>query len=128
MKKLVILAAAMEIPTGLVLILRPTVFTQLLFGVELSGPGPALGSLGGFALLALVIACWPPRGHSAPSTAAVHALLAFSFLCAAYLAYQGIVGERAGPLLWPAVAGHAALALLLLRSWLMSQRRSTTSR
>jgi hypothetical protein len=64
MKNLVFLAAALEIPTGAVLIFAPSDFTQLLFGAEMSGPGQALAPLAGFALLALAIACWPLRGAS----------------------------------------------------------------
>ena len=94
MKNLVILAAALEIPTGMVLIFAPSDFTQLLFGAEMSGAGQALAPLAGFALVALAVACWPVRGVPGPSAAAVRALLAFSFLCAVYLAYQGISAEK----------------------------------
>ena len=123
MSKLVILVAAVEIPTGLMLIFLPSVFTRLLFGADMSGPGQALGPLAGFALLALVIACWPPRGGFA-SAPAVYALLAFSFLCVVYLAYRGVAGEKIGPLLWPAAAGHALLMLLLFWGWRASRRQT----
>jgi hypothetical protein len=127
MKNLVFLAAALEIPTGAVLIFAPSDFTQLLFGAEMSGPGQALAPLAGFALLALAIACWPLRGASGPPASAVRALLAFSLLCAVYLAHEGISAERIGLLLWPAAAGHAVLALLLVRLWLAARRQSTAS-
>ena len=127
MKNLVILAAALEIPTGVVLILAPSYFTWLLFGAEMSGPGEALAPLGGFALLALAVACWPQRGASGPPASAVRALLAFSLLCAAYLAYRGLTAENTGLLLWPAAVGHAVLALLLARTWLAARHKSTTS-
>ena len=123
-KKLVMIAAAVEIPTALILILAPSVFTRLLFAAELSNPGKALAPLAGFALLALAIASWPSRGASAPATSAVRALLVFSLLCAVYLVYRGIAGADPGPLLWPAAAGHAVLALCLLWCWLASRQRS----
>lgn len=128
MKHLVTLAAAIEIPTGLVLVFDPSIFTRLLFAAEMSGPGDALGPLAGFGLLALAIACWPSRGGSAPAASAVCALLTFSLLCAVYLAYRGVTMDETGPLLWPATAGHAFLGLLLLWNWLAPRRQSTASR
>ena len=41
--------------TGLVLIIRPSLFVWLLFAAELSEAGQALGRLAGFALLALAV-------------------------------------------------------------------------
>lgn len=125
-KNLVAIAAAVEIPTGLVLILAPSVFTRLLFAADMSGPGQAFAPLAGFALLALAIACWPSRGVFAPPASAVRALLAFSLLYTVYLVYRGISGGEIGPLLWPAAAGHAVLTLLLLWCWL-APREGTTS-
>ena len=107
-----------EFPTALILILAPSVFTRLLFAADISGPGRALAPLAGFALFGLAIACWPSRGASVPATSAVRALFVFSLLCAVYLAYRGVVGADNGPLLWPAVVGHAVLAVCLLWCWL----------
>ncbi len=121
MKALVALAAAIEIPTGLVLIFDPSVFMRLLFGADMAGSYETLGPLAGFALLALALACWPSRGAAAPAAPAVRALLAFSLLCALYLAYQGVFGARTGILLWPAAASHAIVALALLWCWLATK-------
>jgi hypothetical protein len=127
MKKLVMIAAAVEIPTALILILAPSVFTRLLFAADISDAGKALAPLAGFALFALAIASWPSRGASVPATSAVRALLVFSLLCTVYLAYRGVVGANTGPLLWPAAAGHAVLTLGLLWCWLTSRQRSAAS-
>jgi hypothetical protein len=127
MKKLVTLAAAIEIPTGLILIFDPGRFMRLLFGVEMPGAGEALGPLAGFAIFALVIACWPSRTAVTPAASAVWALLSFSLLCVAYLAYIGVSGVRAGVLLWPAAVGHAVVALLLLWRWLATRRISNVA-
>jgi len=45
-------------------------FVRLLLGVELSEPGQIVGRLAGFALIALVLACWPRGGTegAAPSS------------------------------------------------------------
>ena len=42
---------------------------------------------------------------------------------ALYLAVLGIGGHWIGILLWPAVAGHAALSVLLGRAWAHSRRQ-----
>lgn len=107
------LAAGLEVGTGLVLIVSPSLFTRLIFGSALASPGPGLGRLAGIALLALALACWP-LGDSRAS-ASRRGLLLFSVLCAPYLIYRGIRGGATGPLLWPAAATHTALALLLAR-------------
>jgi hypothetical protein len=114
----VAVAAGVEVATGLVLIIRPSVFVWLLFGAELSGAGLALGRLAGFALLALALACWP--GGAADVRSALLALLVFSVLTTVYLAYLGISGALIGILLWPAVALHGVLTILLARGWLAS--------
>lgn len=127
MKHVVTLAAAIEIPTGLLLVFAPSKFTRLLFAADMFGPGDALGPLAGFGLIGLAIACWPSRGSSAPAAAAVRALLVFSLLCAAFLAYQGSVLDETGPLLWPAAVGHGCLGLLLLWYYLAMQRQQSAS-
>ena len=121
MKTLVAIAAAIEIPTGLVLILAPALFMRLLFGADAAGPGEAIGPLAGFALFALAIACWPPRGAAPAAPSAILALLVFSVLCAAYLIHQSVFGGKTGILLWPAAAGHALVAVLLLWRWLTTK-------
>jgi len=108
-------AAGLEVGTGIVLIASPSLFTRLLFGSELSSPGPGVARLGGFALLSLALACWPTRDTAAGPP--LRAMLLFSVLCAAYLVYRGLRGGAIGPLLWPAAALHAVLALFLARAW-----------
>ena len=43
-------------------------------------------------------------------------MLTYGVLAALYLAYVGIRGESTGILLWPAVAAHAIIVVLLLRA------------
>ena len=71
----------------------------------------------GIALIALGVACWPGR-------TALCGMLTYSALATAYLAYLGIRGHWVGPLLWPAVALHAVLTILLARAWLMLPKSS----
>ena len=114
-KTLLRFAAGAEVGTGVLAIASPSLFTRLLFGLDLSSPGPGVARLGGFALLALAVACWPTRDSAAGPP--LRAMLLFSVLCAAYLIWRGIRGGATGPLLWPAAALHTALALLLARAW-----------
>jgi hypothetical protein len=116
----VAVAAAVEVMTGVGLIIRPTLLVWLLFGTELSGGGQALGRLTGFALLALVLACW--SGIGAEARSALRALLLFSLLTTIYLRLSGGGRELVVILLWPAAAGHAVLTILLARSWLSGPR------
>jgi len=106
-------AAGIEIGTGVLLIVRPSLFVWLLFGAEVPPTGEALGRLAGFALLALAIACWPRWQNSAQSIAVLRALLLFSLLTSTYLLYLGLGGGAAGPLLWPACAVHAGVSVFL---------------
>jgi len=110
-------AAAIEAGTGLVLVIFPSLFVWLLLGVELSEPGQVVGRLAGFALIALVLACWPRGGAVSAAASSLQALLVLSVLVALYLVYLGIGGRLVGPLLWPAVVLHSAVAIALARAW-----------
>jgi hypothetical protein len=114
----VLIAAAVEVISGLVLIIRPSLFIWLLLAADLTAPGKILGRLAGLALLALAVACQPMINAGGRTESAVQALLVFSALAALYLVYVGIHGELVGVLLWPAAATHAGLAILLARDWL----------
>jgi hypothetical protein len=111
-----LVAASVEAVSGLVLIIRPSLFIRLLLGAGLTLPGEILGRLAGLALLALVLACRPVMKAGSEVSSAVRALLVFSLFAALYLVYVGIRGELVGVLLWPATATHAGLAILLARA------------
>jgi hypothetical protein len=49
-------------------------------------------------------------------------MLTYSLLATLYLIYHGAGGERAGKLLWPAVAVHAVLTIVLARAWFNERR------
>ena len=111
-------AAVLEAATGLVLIALPARVADLLLGAPLSGAGTALARCFGIALLALGLACWPGRARAESGSAALRAMLAYNVLIALCLADLGAVRHLGGVLLWPAVALHAVVALLLVRGWL----------
>jgi hypothetical protein len=48
-------------------------------------------------------------------------MLIYSVAVTLYLAYVGFAGGFVGVLLWPAVALHGALSILLARCWVASE-------
>jgi hypothetical protein len=115
MNKVLIFAAVAEAATGLVLLIVPSLVGQLLLGEGLSGVAIPIGRVAGIALIALGIACWP----GSP----LLGMLTYSALVTLYLAYLGFAGGLNGVLLWPAVALHALLSILLGRAWLATEAR-----
>jgi len=115
MKGALAFAAVSEAVTGLALLTVPSLVAQLLLGEPLAGVAIAVARVCGIALIALGIACWP-----GPPLAG---MLTYSGAVTLYLAYLGFAGGLSGVLLWPAVALHAVLTVLLGRA-----RRATDVR
>jgi len=115
MKKLLTMAAVGELATGFALLVAPSIVGRLLLGAELTGVAIPVARVLGIALIALGIACWP-------GLTALCGMLTYSVLATLYLLYLAIRGQWVGPLLWPAVAAHAGLTILLGRAWLMSRK------
>ncbi len=113
MKKVLVIVAVAEAATGAGLLIVPSLVGQLLLGAEPGGVAIPIARVTGIALIALSIACWPGP--------AVLGMLTYSALVTLYLLYLGIQGNWAGPVLWPAVALHAILTVLLARSWWRSK-------
>jgi hypothetical protein len=109
MKKLLIFAAVAEAATGAALMVVPSLVGQLLLGVDLDGVAIPIVRVAGIGLFSLGLACWPGP--------AVAGMLTYSVLVTCYLLTLGIRGEWVGPLLWPAVALHTVLTLLLARAY-----------
>ena len=105
MKGALAFAAVSEAVTGLALLIVPSLVAQLLLGEPLAGVAIAVARVCGIALIALGIACWP-----GPPLAG---MLTYSGAVTLYLAYLGFAGGLGGVLLWPAVALHAVLTVLL---------------
>ena len=118
MKKLLSLTAVLELATGLALLILPSLVGRFLLGEELTGVAVAVARVLGIALIALGVACWPGP--------ALLGMLTYGALVTLYLLYLGIRGEWVGPLLWPAIALHAVLTLLLARAWLKPQADRAT--
>jgi hypothetical protein len=108
--KILAFAAATEGATGLALMIAPALVVQVLVGLDVSIDGELVGRCFGIALVALALTCWPAVNASG----ATRAMLAYNGLIALYLTYVGAVLHLHGLLLWPAIALHAVVALLLI--------------
>lgn len=108
-------AAVVEVATGIALLIVPSLVGRLLFGEELTGIVIPVARVLGIALLALGVGCWP---GSTP----LCGMLTYSGLVTLYLLYLAIRGEWVGPLLWPVVALHGILTVLLARASFQSRK------
>lgn len=106
MKHAPAVAALAEAATGLALLLAPALAGRLLLEADLTGIAIPISRVLGIALLGLSVAC-------ISGGAAIRGMLLYSGLVTLYLAWIGIGGQWVGPLLWPAVAAHALIAISL---------------
>jgi hypothetical protein len=114
MKKVLTVAAVVEVATGMALLIVPSLVGRLLFGAEFTGVANPAARVTGIALLALGVGCWP-------GSTALCGMLTYGALATFYLAYLGVIGEWVGPLLWPAVVLHGILTVLLAQAWFQSR-------
>ena len=114
MKKVLTVAAVVEVATGMALLIVPSLVGRLLFGAEFTGVANPAARVTGIALLALGVGCWP-------GGTALCGMLTYGALATLYLAYLGVIGEWVGPLLWPAVVLHGILTVLLARAYFQSR-------
>jgi hypothetical protein len=115
MKTVLIFAAVGEAATGLALLIVPSLVGHLLLGEELTGVAIPVARVGGLALIALGITCWPGPP--------LVGMLTYCALVTLYLTYFGLIGGLIGVLLWPAVALHVVLSILLGRALLATEVR-----
>jgi len=107
-------SAGAELATGAALLVAPRLVAWLLLGALLPGVGGLVARCFGVALIALGVATWPPRDASGAPLEALRAMVLYNGGIAVLLGLAGAVGA-AGVLLWPAVAEHALVAVLLMR-------------
>ncbi|MEO8676891.1 MAG: hypothetical protein ABI569_15055 [Casimicrobiaceae bacterium] len=111
--KLLALASILEIGTGLAVIVDPTLVVALLLGGDVSGVAIPIARCFGIALLALGLACRPGGAGARSASPPFRAMLIYNALIALFLVYLFAVEHLGGVLLWPGVALHAVLAMLL---------------
>ena len=116
-RRVLAFSAIVEAVTGLALIVAPALVVKLLLGTNDFGQLLPVARCFGVALLGLALACWP-NGLSAAGkgSPALRGMLTYNLLIAFFLAYLGAVERIGGILLWPAVALHAVVALMLAGS------------
>ena len=110
-------AAAVEMITGIVLIIYPQWLIKMLFATDGLGAGVAAGRIAGIALLALGVGCWRAVQKAGDLSSAMLALLIYNLLVMLYFIYLGIAAQLVGILLWPAAILHAALTGGLAYLW-----------
>lgn len=89
------------------MLIVPSLVGQSLLGEELTGIAIPVARVAGIALIGLGIACWP----GPPMVG----MLTYNTVVTLYLAYLGFAVGLTGILLWPAVALHFVLSILLGR-------------
>jgi hypothetical protein len=130
MKLLLIIAALVEAPAGLTLLLMPGVATTVLLGMPLDTPtGLVAARIAGAALVALAIACWQARNgeRGSPATGVVQAMLFYNFAAAMVLVYAGIRLDLRSALLWPAIVLHFCLGVWCVSSLWFTRRKLSRS-
>ena len=114
MKTLLTLVGLAEAGTGLALLVAPSLVTRLLLGAETVGVGSAAARVAGIALIALGIGCC--------AGSVWLAMWLYTALVTLFLLYLGVATEWHGPLLWPALALHGLLTVLLGRGTCCKKR------
>ncbi len=113
-KSLLTVTALLETSTGLALLLSPPLVVGLLLGASPDAPASLVVSrVAGAGLLSLGIGCWLARddGSSRAGRGLVAAALVYNSATVAVLAGAASGSALVGPLLWPVVVLHAALAV-----------------
>ena len=124
LRKILTFASIVETATGLALMIDPRFVVALLVGPNTPVEEIPMGRLPGIAIFALGLACWPSAQHAESGSPAFRAMLVYNALIALFLVYLFKVGHLGGVLLWPAVALHAVVALLLIWMWRGERRVS----
>ena len=117
LSNILMFAAIAEIGTGIALLVEPRIVIRLLVAGNEPLQAMPLGRVAGIAILALGVACWPTRQRADTGSPAFRSMLIYNVLIALYLAYLSTIEHLGGVLLWPAVALHSVVALLLVWAW-----------
>lgn len=121
------LGVAIELVTGLTLLIIPGVVIRALIGADEGTASTIVGRVLGGALIGLGIAGASARGRT-PERPIVLAYVVYNVSTATVLAAASVAGIASGILLWPVVAVHALLALVLLGGLLLEAPSRTASR
>jgi len=106
-------SAAIEILTGITMLIVPALLVGLLLGEGLGPTGVAVTRILGVGLLSLGIAGWNSQEQGTalgPRTG----LLVYNIGATALFVILGTIGAMNGLLLWPAAGLHLVISLLML--------------
>jgi len=110
-KNLLLATALLEAATGAALSAAPALPVSLLLGEPLETPAAAaIARIAGAALLSLGVVCWFARDDARNGFGLLGALLLYNAAAVGVLAQFGS-NHASGPLLWPATALHAGMAV-----------------
>ena len=112
-RRIVMAAAWLEIVVGAIFVVAPDVPCVLLFDSKPEGIGSPLARWIGISLFALGLACLPAK-PTEPNRRAVMGLFVFNGGLVVLLVCFGAFGAVHGFLLWPVVALHAIITVMLL--------------
>jgi hypothetical protein len=121
---LLAVAATFEAVTGIALIFAPNI-VRFLLGKNISGAAVVMSRVAGVGLLLLGGACWPRVEGIMPR---LRAMLIYNLLATAGLVYLRFSSQSIGKLLLPALAVHAALAILFVGAWLKDHSTGASKR
>ena len=108
-------SAAIEILTGVTMLIVPALVVELLLGEGLGPTGVAVTRILGVGLLSLGIAGWDSQEQAQGSALGPQTgLFVYNIGATAMFVYLGTMGAMNGLLLWPAAALHLAISLLML--------------
>ena len=108
------LASAIELVTGVTLLLLPAIVMQQLFSSPASDAGEQLTRLYGLALIGLGVACW---GSPCPIPAR-RGLLVYNCSAAVLLIILGSQALSGGAAVWAGALIHVVLGVLMIRDQL----------
>ncbi len=113
MRVLLVIKAAVEMATGIALVMIPSMVLTLLLGAALDAPiGKVVCGIAGAALITIGLACWMARDEtrSRGTLGLIKAALLYDFAVAAILLAARFKMGLSGIALWPAVVLHLGLA------------------
>lgn len=114
-RRVLAFSSAVEAVTGVAAFAAPGLVGRLLLGQELTGVAAVVVRCFGIALFALSAAVWPGDAEIGMLLRSLRGMAVYNVMIAMYLGYVGAVDRVRGPLLWPAVAIHAVVTVLLIR-------------
>ncbi len=108
-------SAAIEIVTGIGMLVAPAFLIGLLLGNGLGPIGIAVTRVLGIGLFSLGIAGWDSQEQAQGAALGPRTgLVVYNIAATAMFVYLGTTGAMNGLLLWPAAALHLVISLLML--------------